>query len=129
MVLAVLLFGKRLPEIAKSVGKGMVEFKKGLRGMEDEFHGAANPYTPDRYEERQGAVIPGEPTTAHELPRQQEAGAGKQPHEHEAERIEAAEAYLGQRVRTAQHQRKEQEQRVVRRQHTSRRRLCSRDLK
>lgn len=35
MVLAVLLFGKRLPEVGRSLGKGITEFKKGLRG-EDE---------------------------------------------------------------------------------------------
>jgi len=33
----VLLFGKRLPEVGRSLGKGIVEFKKGLRGIEDEF--------------------------------------------------------------------------------------------
>ena len=37
--IAVLLFGKRLPEVGRSLGKGMVEFKKGLRGIEDELHG------------------------------------------------------------------------------------------
>ncbi len=36
-VIAVLLFGKRLPEVGKSLGKGIVEFKKGLRGIEDEI--------------------------------------------------------------------------------------------
>jgi len=30
-VIAVLLFGKRLPEVGRSMGKGIVEFKKGLR--------------------------------------------------------------------------------------------------
>jgi sec-independent protein translocase protein TatA len=34
---AVLLFGKRLPEVGRSLGKGIIEFKKGLRGIEDEF--------------------------------------------------------------------------------------------
>jgi sec-independent protein translocase protein TatA len=38
-IVAVLLFGKRLPEVGRSLGKGMVEFKKGLRGIEDELHG------------------------------------------------------------------------------------------
>ena len=33
---ALLLFGKRLPELAKSLGKGVTEFKKGLSGVEDE---------------------------------------------------------------------------------------------
>src|SRR5256885_15079927 len=37
MGVAVLLFGKRLPEVGRSLGKGIVEFKKGLRGMEEEL--------------------------------------------------------------------------------------------
>jgi sec-independent protein translocase protein TatA len=39
-VIAVLLFGKRLPEVGRSLGKGIVEFKKGIRGIEDEIHTA-----------------------------------------------------------------------------------------
>jgi len=39
-VIAVLLFGKRLPEVGRSVGKGILEFKKGLRGIEEELHKA-----------------------------------------------------------------------------------------
>ncbi len=35
-IVGVLLFGKRLPEVGKSLGKGIVEFKKGLKGIEDE---------------------------------------------------------------------------------------------
>ncbi len=35
--IAVLLFGKRLPEVGRSLGKGIVEFKKGVRGIEDEI--------------------------------------------------------------------------------------------
>ena len=34
---AVLLFGKRLPEVGRTLGKGIVEFKKGIRGIEEEF--------------------------------------------------------------------------------------------
>jgi len=37
MGIAVLLFGKRLPEVARSLGKGIVEFKKGLNGVADEL--------------------------------------------------------------------------------------------
>ncbi len=37
MVLGVLIFGKRLPEVGKSIGKGIVEFKKGLAGIEDDI--------------------------------------------------------------------------------------------
>lgn len=39
-VIALLLFGKRLPEVARSLGKGIVEFKKGVRGVEDEMNDA-----------------------------------------------------------------------------------------
>jgi sec-independent protein translocase protein TatA len=37
MGVAVLLFGKRLPEVGRSLGKGIIEFKKGLRGLEDDL--------------------------------------------------------------------------------------------
>lgn len=38
LVIALLLFGKRLPDVARSMGKSIVEFKKGLKGMQDEMH-------------------------------------------------------------------------------------------
>ncbi len=41
-VVAVLLFGKRLPEVGRSLGKGIVEFKKGISGIEDEIDSATN---------------------------------------------------------------------------------------
>ncbi|MEM7260723.1 MAG: twin-arginine translocase TatA/TatE family subunit [Planctomycetota bacterium] len=37
LVVALLLFGKRLPEVMRSMGRGIVEFKKGIRGVEDEI--------------------------------------------------------------------------------------------
>jgi sec-independent protein translocase protein TatA len=43
MVVAVLLFGKRLPEVGRSLGKGIVEFKKGIRGIEDDLDTATRP--------------------------------------------------------------------------------------
>jgi sec-independent protein translocase protein TatA len=44
--IAILLFGKRLPEIARSLGKSMVEFKKGLKGLEDEIQSGASSTPP-----------------------------------------------------------------------------------
>jgi sec-independent protein translocase protein TatA len=35
--LGLLFFGKRLPEVGRSLGKGIVEFKKGLKGIEDDI--------------------------------------------------------------------------------------------
>ena len=34
--LGVLLFGRKLPEVGRSLGKGIIEFKKGLKGLEDD---------------------------------------------------------------------------------------------
>ena len=51
IILGVLLFGKRLPEVGRSLGKGIVEFKKGMKGLEDDIDtpntaGAAKTETP-----------------------------------------------------------------------------------
>jgi sec-independent protein translocase protein TatA len=37
MGVAVLLFGKKLPEVGRSLGRGIVEFKKGIRGTDDDI--------------------------------------------------------------------------------------------
>ena len=52
-VIAVLLFGSRLPGVARSLGKSFIEFKKGMRGIEDEIHDAVREERPavKRYEE------------------------------------------------------------------------------
>ena len=36
-IFGVLLFGKRLPEVGKSLGKGIAQFKQGMSGVEDEL--------------------------------------------------------------------------------------------
>ncbi len=36
LIIALLIFGKRLPGTMRSIGKGIVEFKKGLKGVKDE---------------------------------------------------------------------------------------------
>lgn len=41
LVLALLLFGRRLPEVAKSMGQSIVEFKKGLREVKTDVDTAA----------------------------------------------------------------------------------------
>lgn len=37
LVIGVLLFGRKLPEVGRYLGKGIVEFKKGVKGLEDEI--------------------------------------------------------------------------------------------
>jgi sec-independent protein translocase protein TatA len=41
-VIAVLLFGDRLPEVMRSMGRGLSEFKKGMRGIEGAITSAAD---------------------------------------------------------------------------------------
>src|SRR3989442_12458455 len=50
VVLGVLLFGKNLPSMGRYIGKSIVEFKKGVKGLEDDFDGTgprAETTTPD----------------------------------------------------------------------------------
>jgi sec-independent protein translocase protein TatA len=62
LVIAVLLFGKRLPEVGRSLGKGIVEFKKGISGIEDEVESASiastATATPVEARDRQEATAP-----------------------------------------------------------------------
>ena len=59
-IIAVLLFGSKLPSAMRSLGKGVMEFQKGMSDMKREFHSAMNAepsstprvsYTPHEYDE------------------------------------------------------------------------------
>lgn len=39
--LGLLIFGRRLPDVARSVGKSIVEFKRGLREVKDDIDSSA----------------------------------------------------------------------------------------
>ncbi len=41
LVVALLIFGRRLPDVARSVGKSIVEFKKGLKDVKDDIDDTA----------------------------------------------------------------------------------------
>jgi sec-independent protein translocase protein TatA len=63
--LAVLLFGERLPEVARSFGKGFMELQNGVRGIQREIENAVNSATSidtsaptQRPEEREEATAP-----------------------------------------------------------------------
>ena len=47
LVLGLLIFGRRLPEVGRSLGATLKEFKKGLRGLEDDDLGSG-PMAPPR---------------------------------------------------------------------------------
>ena len=42
LILGLLIFGRRLPEVGRSLGKSIVEFKKGIRNIESEIDTAPN---------------------------------------------------------------------------------------
>src|SRR5947208_3709886 len=43
LIIGVLLFGRKLPEVGRYLGKGIVEFKKGIRGLEDDVDVSNHP--------------------------------------------------------------------------------------
>jgi sec-independent protein translocase protein TatA len=49
MGIAVLLFGKRLPEVGRSLGKGIVEFRKGLSGVGEDLDISGTGRSPSSY--------------------------------------------------------------------------------
>ena len=40
LIVAVLIFGRRLPEIARGIGRSLTEFKKGVKDTQDEVNEA-----------------------------------------------------------------------------------------
>jgi len=50
-----LLFGKRLPEVGRSLGQGIVQFKKGLKDAENEVTQVDEPRALPRQESSQQA--------------------------------------------------------------------------
>ena len=50
-VIVLLLFGNRLPSVMRSLGKGITEFKKGVKGIEDEIEDAGKIEDTDKKED------------------------------------------------------------------------------
>ena len=42
LIVGLLIFGRRLPEVGRWLGQGIVEFKKGVKGLSDEIEDATN---------------------------------------------------------------------------------------
>lgn len=83
LVLGLLVFGKRLPEVGRSVGRSIVEFKKGIKGIEDDIETESKPSSlpnnvpPERIENQAPAGVSGDSggAPAESLPRQEETKA------------------------------------------------------
>ncbi len=42
LIVGVLLFGRKLPDVGRYLGKGIIEFKKGIKGIEDDLDSTAS---------------------------------------------------------------------------------------
>ncbi len=45
-ILGLLIFGSRLPSVGKNLGKGIIEFKRGLKGVQDDLESAGDETAP-----------------------------------------------------------------------------------
>ena len=56
LIVALLMFGGRLPDVARSLGKSVNQFKRGLKDVEDEMNTPDPPPQPK-------TLLPPQPTT------------------------------------------------------------------
>jgi len=73
LVLGLLIFGRRLPEVGRSLGRSIVEFKKGIKGIGEEIEEESarsdtkqlkeerRPTLPDDVHPREASKIAAEP--------------------------------------------------------------------
>lgn len=76
VVIGLLLFGRRLPEVGKNVGRAIVEFKKGVKGISDEIEEESSKPGPSaslESHDKSRLTAPAAPTVAQET-----AGAEQQ---------------------------------------------------
>jgi len=58
LVFALLIFGRRLPDVARSIGKSIVEFKKGIKDVREDLNDQSRLDTPStpRIEQQKPSV-------------------------------------------------------------------------
>lgn len=77
-ILGVLIFGRRLPEVGKNLGRSIVEFKKGLSGAGEAFADGSTAEQPSRSQTIPAQTVPNalpsavSPSTDEQLRKQQQ---------------------------------------------------------
>ena len=61
LVIGLLFFGKRLPDVARSLGKSVVEFKRGVRDIKEDVDVSSRPDTTRRLEAPEKPSLPSSP--------------------------------------------------------------------
>ncbi|MEX0887576.1 MAG: twin-arginine translocase TatA/TatE family subunit [Phycisphaeraceae bacterium] len=64
-LVGLLIFGKRLPEVGRSVGRGIVEFKRGLSGIDDDLQTSSSSPPPRIEPARQDDLKTDAPQATH----------------------------------------------------------------
>ena len=64
-VIVLLLFGNRLPSVMRSLGRGVVEFKKGVSGIEDEVQQVGQEKTGNQADKTEPSEPKGEAEHGH----------------------------------------------------------------
>ena len=62
---ALLFFGNRLPSVMRSLGRSVVEFKKGVSGIEDELDKVGHEKDQDRADNSESAAKKGDAEHGH----------------------------------------------------------------
>ena len=57
LVLGLLIFGRKLPEVGRGLGRGIVEFRKGLKGVEDDIEDSSNKSSSQRLPSREASDV------------------------------------------------------------------------
>lgn len=78
---ALLIFGRRLPEVGRSLGKGITEFKKGLKDVGQENSGEVQ----DPYQQNQQIAPPNRAPQQFQQP--QQGGYQQNPYQQQPQRM------------------------------------------
>lgn len=76
-LLAVVLFGKRLPDLGRTLGKSLVSFRKGVEEMKNEIVSAADESTDTQPAKKKETTAQPHEALEDEEPPEEDAAAGK----------------------------------------------------